>query len=457
MIRAFKYLRISDDPEGLEAGVTRQAEDTDKLAERLGATVVETFVDNDRSASTLSTKPREDYERMMRVAPRVLEPGDVILAYSNSRLTRRPMEWEGILDLYVTNRIEVHTWVSGSIDLATADGRAMARTLAAWDAAEAERISERVKRAVLQQAERGLPHGGLRAFGWAEDRITPVPEEQKLIREIAKRVIEGESAHLIARDLDARGLRTVTGKSWSRASIKAMLMSPRMVGTRIHNGAEYPAVWPAALDELTWRHAKAVLSGGAPKGANARVSLLAGIAKCGSCGGPVRMKSGSTQTKPRRYVLLYTCPVCRISRQRDPIDYYVERTIVHLLEQGFSLAEPVSPSALQPIESLRAKIAATQALYVDGDSMTPEQFEVTMRRLNMRLAELEARVLPARPLQIAAELLGAGAEETWMRLTLDAKRKVIGELAEIRIHRARRGRRPFDPDTVEIVPRVEVT
>lgn len=454
MPRAFKYLRISDDPEGLEAGVTRQDEDTDKLAERLGAEVVETFVDNDVSASTLSTKPREDYNRMMELAPIVLRPGDYILAYSNSRLTRRPMEWEDILDLYVLHRIEVHTWASGSINLATADGRAMARTLAAWDAAEAERISERVKRAVLQKAEQGLPHGGLRAYGWADDKVTPVPAEQDIIREVAKRVIDGESAHLIAKDLTARGILTVTGKAWSRAGIKTMLTSPRMIGVRVNNKVEYPGVWPAALDELTWRHARAVLDAGPPRGSNARVSLLAGLAKCGICGGPIRMKAGSTREKPRRYMLLYTCKTCHLSRQRDAIDYYVERTVVHLLEQGgFSPVEPLDAEALKRADELRARIAETQSRFAESDAMTPEQLEVMMRRLNRRLAEEEARALPPRPLRIAAELLGEGAEQVWDGLSLDAKRKVIGELAEVRIHRASKGRRPFDPDTVQILPR----
>jgi DNA invertase Pin-like site-specific DNA recombinase len=451
--RAFKYLRISDDPEGLEAGVTRQDEDTDRLAERLGAEVLETFVDNDVSASTLSTKPRDNYERMMRLAPQVLEPGDVILAYSNSRLTRRPREWEEILDLHVTNGIEVHTWVSGSIDLSTADGRAMARTLAAWDAAEAERISERTKRANLQKAERGLPHGGLRAFGWADDKRTPIPREQEIQREIVKRVIEGESPHLIGKDLDRRGIKTVTGAKWSRASIRAMVTSPRMIGMRVNNGALYPAVWSAVIDELTWRHAKAVLGGVAPKGSNARVSLLAGIARCGECGGAIRMKSGSTRTKPRQYILLYTCKVCRISRQRDAIDYYVERTIVHILEQGLSPVGPGGSAAMERVDALRAKIAATQALYAESDSLTPQQFEATMRTLNRRLTAEEAKLFPPRPLEIAGDLMGAQAEARWQELPLDAKRKIVGELAEVRILRGPKGRRPFDPDTVLILPR----
>ena len=449
--RAFKYLRISDDPEGLEAGVTRQDEDTDKLAERLGVTVIETFVDNDRSASTLSTRPREDYERMMEAAPLILQRGDMILAYSNSRLTRRPMEWERILDLYATHRIEVHTWVSGSIDLATADGRAMARTLAAWDAAEAERISERVKRANLQKAQQGKPHGGSRAYGWKADRVTPDPDEQAIIVELARRIIAGESIHFLARDLNARGVPTVSGKPWTRASIRYMLKSPRMVGIRVHDGAEYPAAWPAALDVMTWRHVRAVMSAdGRLRGSNGRVSLLAGLAKCGECEGPIRVKSTGSSG---RYQLAYHCGPCKLTRLREPIDFYVSRVIIHLLEQGFMPEEPAAPIQLEAVDELRAKIADTQARFADSDAMTVEQFESVMRRLNRRLAAEEAKLMPPRLSRIAADVLGENAEAAWRRLSIDAQRKLIAELAEVRLHRAIKGRNIFDPDTVELIPK----
>lgn len=454
MPKAFKYLRISDDPEGLEAGVTRQDEDTGKLAERLGATVVETFVDNDRSASTLSTEPREDFDRMMELAPTVLGAGDMILAYSNSRLTRRPREWEGILDLHAAHKIEVHTWVSGSINLATADGRAMARTLAAWDAAEAERISERVKRAIVQKAQQGKPHGGSRAYGWKADRITPDPDEQAIIVELARRVVSGESIHFLARDLNERKVSTVSGKPWTRASIRYMLKSPRMVGKRVHEGIEYPAVWPAALDELTWRHVRAVLDGdGRLRGSNGRVSLLAGIAVCGECDGPLRMKS----TSSKGYVLVYHCPACKLSRMREPVDFYVSRTVVHLLEQGFMAEEPAAPLQLQAVDDLRAKIADTQARFADSDAMTGEQFEATMRRLNRRLAAEEAKLMPPKVGRIAAGVMGPDAEAAWGALSVDAQRKIVAELMEVRLHRAVKGRNIFDPATVELIPRVEVT
>jgi DNA invertase Pin-like site-specific DNA recombinase len=84
---------------------------------------------------------------------------DVMLAYSTSRLTRRPLEYERLIELTALTGLDIQTVVSGPVQLGTADGRAIARVLAVIDAAEAERMSERVTRAKLQRAEQGLWRG----------------------------------------------------------------------------------------------------------------------------------------------------------------------------------------------------------------------------------------------------------------------------------------------------------
>jgi hypothetical protein len=90
---------------------------------------------------------------------------------------------------------------------------------------------------------------------------------------------------------------------------------------------------------------------------------------------------------------------------------------------------------------------------VNSDAITPEQFESMMRNLNRRLAAEEGKVLPPRPGRIAAEVMGKNAATAWDGLSLDAQRKIVAELAEVKLHRAPKGRRGFDPDTVEIIPR----
>src|SRR4051794_33142289 len=96
--RAAIYCRISSDREGLETGVGRQEIDCRALADRLGAEVVAVFVENDMSASTRSRKPRPRFAELLAGA----RSGEwnLILAYSNSRLTRRPREFEDLIDLH---------------------------------------------------------------------------------------------------------------------------------------------------------------------------------------------------------------------------------------------------------------------------------------------------------------------------------------------------------------------
>src|SRR5690242_5252062 len=195
MVRARKYARISDDREGREIGVGRQDVENDRLATILGAEIVGSYVDNDAGASTLSKAKRPDYDQLLHDAEQ--DPGSIIIAYSNSRLTRRPAEWEDLIRLYERSGVTVHTCTSGRVNLATADGRAVARTIAAWDAAEAERTGERVKLDVDRRAAAGLPHGGNRAFGWTRDHKLD-PYEHPILVNLAERALAGEALKSLA-------------------------------------------------------------------------------------------------------------------------------------------------------------------------------------------------------------------------------------------------------------------
>ncbi|MFD6771183.1 recombinase family protein [Micromonospora chalcea] len=207
--RAAKYRRISDDREGRELGITRQDEDLDELAEREDLVYVAEYVDNDISASTRSKKRRPDYDRMMADAK--AGAFEVIAAYTTGRLTRRPREHEDLIDLAKDHGIEFKYIRSPSFDLTTAQGRRIARTLAAQDAGEAEDISERVERDVRRRAEAGEFHGGNLPFGIDGDReivkgklryvrfrhhTTDAPR----VKDAVRRLLAGELVYGISKD-----------------------------------------------------------------------------------------------------------------------------------------------------------------------------------------------------------------------------------------------------------------
>lgn len=241
-MRAAIYVRISDDREGAGLGVKRQEDDCRSLADRLGWDVVDVYPDNDISA--YSGKPRPHYERLL---------GDVraghigaIIAWHPDRLHRSPRELEDFIDLIEARRVGVQTVKAGEYDLSTPSGRAVARTLGAWARYESEHKAERIKDKHIELASRGKSTGGgHRPYGYRriydrEERPRKilreeiVPEEATVIRRAARRILAGEALVAVARDLNARGVPTVTGAKWSTTTLARLLSSARIAGQREH-------------------------------------------------------------------------------------------------------------------------------------------------------------------------------------------------------------------------------
>ena len=95
----------------------------------------EPYRENDTSASRSRTK-RPVYAAML--ADLRAGMADVLVAYSTSRLTRRPLDYERLIGLVSQTGLQILTVISGDVDLATAYGRAIARVLSAMDAVEAD-------------------------------------------------------------------------------------------------------------------------------------------------------------------------------------------------------------------------------------------------------------------------------------------------------------------------------
>jgi DNA invertase Pin-like site-specific DNA recombinase len=213
------YLRISDDREGKRLGVKRQEKDDRSLADSLGVRVKKIYSDNDISAGPASTKPRDDYDEMLQAA----REGQikVIIAYSTSRLTRRPREHEDLIDLAVKYGIKFYFVASPTYDLNTADGREAARNAAARDTGEVERLQERILRKKQEDAIEGQYPGGPRTYGIGkvlgtnpktgkeERNWTQLDDkEASVLKEVRDRLLEGESQFVIVRDLNrCEGLR----------------------------------------------------------------------------------------------------------------------------------------------------------------------------------------------------------------------------------------------------------
>jgi len=236
--RAVIYARISRDAEGDGGGVERQITSCRELADRRGLSVVEVLTDNDVGASerTCAKKIRHGFNELIERA----KAGEFthVLAYSNSRLTRRMSELDILVKLHENYGVEFQTVVSGQDDLSPADGLMVARIKASVDAAESDRISERTRAAHLQNRLKGKPKGSpLRAFGFEKDGVTHNPDEAALIRAAVPKVIAGASIRQIGKQWEAMGVRRVMGKvEWNHKAVKDALFSWKAAGIRAYRG-----------------------------------------------------------------------------------------------------------------------------------------------------------------------------------------------------------------------------
>lgn len=444
------YCRISRDRVGAGLGVERQEQDCRKLAQRLGLDVAAVLVDNDISA--FSGKKRPAYEQL--IAGLKAGTYSTVLAWHPDRLHRSPLELERFIDVIEAAGATVHTVMAGVADLSTASGRLQARMGGIIARHESEQKAERQRRKHLELAEKGLPSGGLRPFGFASDGMTIREDEAEIVKEICARFLAGDSIHSLVVDLTRRDIPTVTGKPWNNQTLRQVIGRARNAGLRIRYGEVFSeAQWPAIIPKDMWMACKAKLDDPARRVSfsNARVHLLTGIAVCGVCGNKMR---GTTHSSGQ---LIYKCRRSCVSRDMRSVDELVVGAVQKLL------SSPAAAKALQPraargpdyaseIMALRERQKITAEMFADG-SINRVTFEQINNRLANRVEQLVAKLAAQSP-NITADLIGDPEYvcRRFENLSLDRKRAVIDTLMSVTIMPTRKGSR-FRPESVRLEPR----
>lgn len=386
--RACLYLRQSKShPEGID----RQRERCVKLAELRGWQVVATFQDDDVSASK-QRGAQTGWGRMLAAAER--GEFDVIIAVDLDRLLRTITD----LAVLIEAGVPVVT-VDGEIDLTTADGEFRGTMLTAMARFEVRRKSERQRRAYDHRAASlGMPGrpGGIRPYGWNEDRVTLRPAEASIVQETTARVIAGDSLIGICRDLNARGIPTTKGGTWTPVQLKAMLTRERNCGRLVHRGEVMPTstIEPAVAVE-DFELVKGLLAQRAQPGRKPEKRWLTGLLTC-ECG--TAMVSKSVSDKQGRHAS-YMCRSKVIRAQQTEGQHVTIRAEVAeqkaLLSLYGAFSAGVYEAADEPAEGrLRAvqqelaslgeqRAAATDALMEPG---------IDKGRVRARLAQISEAI-----------------------------------------------------------------
>jgi len=87
-----------------------------------------------------------------------------------------------------------------------------------------------------------------------------------LVRDVARRIVRGESLRGIAATLNARAVPSPINKVWGKTMLRQLVTRERNVGLRVHHGEVVgQGDWPPILDRALWKQARAVLTDPARK------------------------------------------------------------------------------------------------------------------------------------------------------------------------------------------------
>jgi site-specific DNA recombinase len=447
-------MRQSLDRDRNQLAIDRQREDLLKLcATKKGWDDPIEYCDDNISAKNGSRRPAWDE------LCRDIRDGVVgrLAVWDDDRLRRTVRDGEDFIDLADEHHVKLAN-VGGDIDLSTAQGRMFFRMKGTIASYEIEHKSARQKRANLQRAEAGKPWLQ-RSFGY--DGNTVVPKEAAAIRRACHALLNGATLWSIAKDWNAKGLKTSKGYLWEGSKVRQLLLRPSIAGLAVHNGEILDGVTPAwkpIVDRDTWESVRKYLAD--PKRftgrSMGRKHLLSGVAYCGECGR--RMGTCIKPTKSGSKRVVYQCkqPNCmKIVRDLTKTDELVIGIITERLadpEAARNLGKPtVDTKALHDqIDTLRKLITATREEYNEG-LINARDRNARIERITEKLSPLEDKLLGSHMSRDVKDLAGKpGAADLFEALPLDRRRGVIDTLATVTIHRQAKSDGRFEREAITV-------
>jgi len=448
-VRAGIYCRISLADEGDYVKTDDQERICRELAERHGWEVGDgyghpyptgVYTDHKRSAWQRNRR-RPAWDAMLADVDKGVING--IIVYHGDRLVRRGQDLARLLTLSESKGVRLAS-PSGTRDLDTERFELWIRAAVAEE--ESQRTSERriAQYERWRRAGKVRPGGrGGRAFGFATDGTTHVEAECEVIREMARRVLAGETVGSVSRDVSARGHRTPAGNEFSHATVRKMLARPRYAG--LMPDGEAKAAWEPVLDRATWERLCLVLeakAAGFAYATNARKWLLSGIARCGrplgdgECGAPMRLNPSKGKDGTRVNGYQCTRRGCSTYRSAELLDAYVSGRALGALNSGGTpqAHAPATPDAAPEWRALATERAATAALLADYGK-SAGRAALLMERLDgidARMGQLREREAGDARSRLLARYRGITREE-FGALALDVRRSLVAALVSVTV------------------------
>ena len=329
--KVYSYARFSTPEQAKGDSFRRQSEAAERWAKRhdLALDSSLSILDEGVSAYRGTNALDGGLSRFLQACRRgLIEPGSYLLVESLDRISRMaPRRAQRLLDDIVDAGVTIVTlnddqeYTSERLDndptallialmvswRAHEESKTKARRLsAAWAEKRRKIAAGELKRLTSRGPSWLLPHGD----GWLLDET-----KTAVVRRIFEMTLAGMGENMIAKRLNGEGVPVLgRGQQWHRSTVAKMLRNPSVIGTLIPGWLDYSSgkrarqfeapisnAYPAIISESDWLAVRALKDGqvSSTRGRHAArgvAHLLAGLAKCPSCGSSMtRVMKGNLQ------------------------------------------------------------------------------------------------------------------------------------------------------------------
>ena len=179
-------------------------------------------------------------------------------------------------------------------------------------------LSQKVKRNMKLNAEKGLFNGGYPPLGYKsvvvqydtykKKRLEIDPDTAPIVKEIFKMRANDTKIMDIVDYLNSKGYKTVQGKEFKKNSLQQILQNKRYIGTNVYSDMEFPNSIPAIIDEELFNKVQEIVDKHryAPATSKAKEEyILTTKLFCGKCKELMTGTCGTSQRGITYYY--YTC------------------------------------------------------------------------------------------------------------------------------------------------------
>ena len=383
-----------------EESIEQQVEECLAFAKANNIKIVQVYADK---AISGKTDRRASFQKMLRDAEK--HRFEVVVAYKSNRIARNmlnALQYEARLEKY-----GIHTVYAKEEFGNTAAGRFALRTMMNVNQFYSENLSEDVRRGMRDNAEACKVNGRL-PIGYrksSDGRYELDEAGAVIVREIFAKFLDNVPLADVARELNARGIKTGHGNKWNKNSFTTILRNTNYIGVYrymdvvVEGGV--PAIIEPEIFERTQKKLEAEKSVKRRKTAGGEY-LLTGKLYCGKCGSYMTGISGTSMNGTPHYY--YSCAgkpkgECNMkNRRRDWLEETVARlTVQYVFQPG--VIEWIANNAVQ----LQMQSLADSGL----DDMQAAMAE-KKKALNNIMAAIEAGIFTdttqKRMLELEAEI-----------------------------------------------------